>query len=237
MARDIQFDLAKIADRAAVENTAFGGPIPDNDYGDLIGDITDNAKIVVYFNAPRLDSTCPITIRAKTEGVFSSVVRIYTDPLHVEYSDCKVVNQGQGTGPQIFKLLADTAKRLGFPDIKAEGRRYVSAQNPHMNCFGHYVYAKLGFNASIPGDAPARPADIANHATLLDLTAVAPGRIWWKQNGVTVPNMVFDLADDSPSWHRLAAELIAAPQVAAPAVPPAAAPTSAPAAPNETMGL
>src|ERR1051325_6675409 len=108
MAREIQFDPTNLADRAAVENAAFGGPIPDNDYGDLIGDVTGNATIVVYFNAPRLDSTCPITIQAKTEGVFSSVVRIYTDPRQVEYSDCTVVNQGQGTGPQIFKLLADT---------------------------------------------------------------------------------------------------------------------------------
>lgn len=149
---------ANLADRAAVEIAAFGGPIPDNDYGDLIGDITDNATIVVYFNAQRLDGTCPITIRAKAEGVFSSVVRIYTAPRHVEYSDCTVVNQGQGTGPQIFKLLADTAKRLGFPHIKAEGRKHVSTQNPQTNCFGHYVYAKLGFNALIPGNAPGRPA-------------------------------------------------------------------------------
>src|SRR5262249_34656980 len=150
------------------------------------------------------DSTCPITIRAMTEGVFSSVVRIYTDPLHVEYSDCTVVHKGQGTGPQILKLLADTAKRLGFPHIKAEGRKHVSAQNPETNCFGHYVYANLGFNAPIPGNAPGRPAELANHATLLDLTADDPGRTWWKQNGVTVPNMVFDLTDDSPSWQRLA---------------------------------
>jgi hypothetical protein len=212
MARDITFDPANIGDRAEIELAAFGGQIPINDYGDLIGDITNNATIVIYFNAPRLESTCPITIRAKTEGVFSSVVRIYTEPLHVEYSDCTVVDKGHGRGPQIFKLLADTAKRLGFPLIKAEGRKHVSVQNPQTNCFGHYVYAKLGFNANIPGNAPARPADLAEHATLLDLTGVAPGRSWWKANGVTVPNMVFDLADDSPSWHRLMAELPHAPK-------------------------
>ena len=37
-----------------VEKAVFGGPIPESDYGDLIGDVSNNADIIVSFNAPRL---------------------------------------------------------------------------------------------------------------------------------------------------------------------------------------
>jgi hypothetical protein len=229
MPRNIAF-FTTAARRGAAEQAIFGHAIPDNDYADAIGDITNDALVEVRNFVITSKGNFAIEIRAKSSLFSSTVVRI--NPNYFEYDDLMLINKNQGTGPLILKLVAETAQRLTFNASQAEGRKYTNPQNPQTDCYGHYVYPKLGFECDIPADAPARPAALAHITRLRDLVDDPVGRRFWRASGVTVPHIEFDLTPGSVSWQRLFAALPAPPTPPIPAAtaPPAPAAVSAPAA-------
>jgi hypothetical protein len=204
MPKKVTFEPDDAAIRKAAETAVFGGPLADvSEYGNLIGDIADDAEVRVIFNRlfSKTDKCVPITISGRS-SIHSSVVRL--DKEMFDYSDCKVFDKGRGTGRKIFKLVAETAQRLGFKKIQAEGRKHISEKNPAENCWGHHVYPGYGFDQDIPpAIANKLPGYLAHFRRVLPLNDDLEGRKFWEKEGDTLDNMLFDLTPGSPSWMRL----------------------------------
>lgn len=200
MPRTFSFEPNEPAIRNVSETAVFGGPLADpNDYANLIGDIAGDAKVRVIFNHffVKKDGTVPITISAKC-STHTTVVRL--DKGMFDYSDCTVVDKGKGTGRKIFKLLADTAQRLGFKEINAKGRKNVSEKLP---CWGHVSYPGYGFDQSIPAEIAAElPDDLKHMKSVMELCADPRGLEFWEAKGDTLTDMKFNLKPGSPSWNR-----------------------------------
>ena len=201
MPRSFQF-LKPQAVRDAVENQVFGRAINEEEYGDLIGDITGNTSGTIDFNvfSAGLNKSVAILIRSQN-ATFNTTVRL--DPNEFNYSDIRVHVTGQGTGLAIFRLLAATAQQFHFPLIYAVGEKRVSA-NPLLAEWGYYVYPRYGFDGPIP--AAITPTLVQPYTAMTHISqimATAPGRAEWKQKGNTVKGLEFDLTPNSPCWETL----------------------------------
>jgi hypothetical protein len=201
MPRTFSYDPSDAATRNAAETAVFGTPLADEDeYANLIGDIARDAKLRIIFNRffAKMDCSVPITIAAEC-STHSTIVRLEKGMF--DYSDCTVVKKGKGTGREIFKLVADTAHRLGFKDIKAEGRKHVSETIP---CWGHIAYPGYGFDQPIPAKIAAElPDDLKHMKGVMELCNDPKGLEFWEKKGETLKDMKFNLEQGSPSWTRL----------------------------------
>jgi hypothetical protein len=67
MPRTIAFESKDPNVRKEAETIAFGGPIPDDDYANLIGDIAEDAEVTVqlFTDFSKRPNKVPVTIRAK----------------------------------------------------------------------------------------------------------------------------------------------------------------------------
>src|SRR5262249_10944842 len=146
--------------------------------------------------------------RIKIHGsntLYSSIVRL--NPGEFEYSECAMKLAGTGIARLILHLVARTAHSNGFATIVGAGSKFPgNALMPATN--GYYTYPKYGFDAPIPAAVlglitPQQNAALLGRATVLDLTADAVGRGFWKAHGVQLNNMAFDLTPGSVSWQRL----------------------------------
>lgn len=200
MPRTFTFEPADNATRIAAETAVFGKPLENQeDYANLGGDIAGDAVVQVIFNRPfsKIDGTVPITISAKC-STHRTVIRLGTGLFY--YSDCTVVDKGKGTGRKVFKLLAETAQRLGFKEIGAEGRKHVSEKEP---CWGHITYPGYGFDQPIPAEiVAALPEELKHFKGVMDLCADPKGLEFWEKKGDTLKDMKFSLEAGSPSWKR-----------------------------------
>lgn len=200
MPRSLTFEPSDPATRIAAETAVFGAPLANqDDYANLIGDIAGDADVRVVLNRffVKADGTVPITISAEC-STHSTVVRL--DKGMFDYSACTVVDKGKGTGRKIFKLLADTAHRLGLKEINAEGRKNVSDNSP---CWGHVTYPGYGFDQPIPAEIAAELPDDLNHIKgVMELCADPKGLEFWEEKGDTLKDMKVNLEPGSPSWKR-----------------------------------
>jgi len=200
MPRTFSFEPDDHATRIAAETAVFGKPLENQeDYGNLVGDIADDATVRVIFNHffVKKSGTVPITLSARS-STHSTVVRLDKDMF--DYSDCTVADKGKGIGRKIFRLLAETARRLGFKEIRAEGRERVSEKEP---CWGHITYPGYGFDQPIPAEIAAElPEELKHVIGVMDLCADPNGLEFWEKKGETLKHMKFNLEADSPSWQR-----------------------------------
>ena len=107
----------------------------------------------------------------------------------------------------ILFRIARAAKDRHFVQLTALGEKHVDSHTGELTSWRFYSFPRLGFDAGIPHAAPARPAALVGCARLSELLATQPGRDFWWNQGVEVPNMLFELADGSPSWQALLAHL------------------------------
>lgn len=207
MPRNITFPGLKsqtIRDQA--EQAVFGHTIPDDLYGDLIGDIASNADIKVTYNEYICSKNKNYQIKVyASNALYSSTIRM--NPGEFEYSECTMKLAGTGIARLILHRVALTAQANGFTSLVAAGSKFpATAVTPATN--GYYTYPKYGFDEAIPAAilaqiTPLQNAALQGRVTVLDLMADDVGRKFWKANGVQLNNMVFDLTPGSLSWQRL----------------------------------
>ena len=92
---------------------------------------------------------------------------------------------------------------MGFKKIVCQAERGADYN-------GYYTWPRLGYDARLD-DAPdlryPLPKQFRGATHVSDLMKTPAGRNWWKQNGTTVENATFDLAQGSLSRTTLAAYL------------------------------
>ena len=99
----------------------------------------------------------------------------------------------RGLGLRIFCRHLYFARRLGIRQIKT-----LAGRGPGEN--GYYTWPRFGFNAPLPPAIQRRlPPELQPARTVLDLMHSPPGRLWWQSQGGPI-QVVFDLAEGSPSW-------------------------------------
>ena len=98
--------------------------------------------------------------------------------------------QRKGLGLRIFSRQVENAGLLGVDRIETTaGRR--GGEN------GYYTWPRFGFDAPLPRKIMANlPLGLEHARTVLDLMEDEKGRLWWKEQGVTI-KVVFDLAERS----------------------------------------
>ncbi len=189
------------ATRDAAETTVFGAPLGAGNsdvYADLAGDLTRVGTVHVIFNRlyARKNKVYPITIYAKL-GTHTTWIRLDHDEFN--YSECSTITKNNQLGCLIMLKVATAARERHFQKIDAEAIRDDSLAHP---AWGFSVFPTYGFDQAIP-PAVALPQNLAHFTRVLALNNDPTGREFWKLNGVTCPNMEFDLADGSSSWERL----------------------------------
>jgi hypothetical protein len=192
---------ASQAVKHAAEIAVFGSTVTDDDYGDLIGDITGNATGTLEFNVFSASLNKAVAILIRSQGpIFNTTVRLNPNEFH--YSDIRVHVTGHGTGKAIFRHLVSAASAFHFPAIYATGERRVHA-NPLLAENGYYTYPKFGFEGAIPANVPNLVAPYNAMNLLSQIMAAPAGEAEWKAKGVTVPNIVFDLTPGQYSMTKL----------------------------------
>jgi hypothetical protein len=193
--------------RKEAEIAVFGKELTEADYVDIAGDLSGDAAIDVAYDEGWLYGGGPdARIRVHAKNALAST-KIRLIPGRFDFSECKVPAIKQKTGAKILLKLAHAAKNRGFTRITGRGERAVDAQSGKLTSVGFYAFPRLGFDADIPLNTPARPAALAPCTRLSHLMATDAGRKFWLATGVEVPSMVFDLADNSLSWQTLNAFL------------------------------
>jgi hypothetical protein len=186
----------------AAEVTVFGRTITDDEYGDLIGDITGNATGVLTFNVFSLNVGKDVAIQIRSTGpVFNTTVRLNPNEFH--YSDIRVHNTGQGIGKDIFRLLVATVPQFHFPRLDATGERRDDPDPTKAEC-GYYAYPKFGFEGDIPANVkPNLNPPYNAMVKLSEIMATPAGEAEWRLKGITVKNIVFDLTPGQYSMNKL----------------------------------
>ena len=192
-------------DRAAAENAVFGHALEDAEYGDLGGNLLQDADIQVWYNQSWLAGGGIARIRIRTANQ-AAVTNVRLIPGRFEYSECRIFAPGQKTGAHILRKIALAAKARGFAVLTGSGEKAANAAG-QLTSWGYHASPRMGFDATIPAATPARPGALSGCVRLSDLMATPAGRAFWKAHGVQVPYMEFDLADGSLSWQILDAYL------------------------------
>jgi hypothetical protein len=99
----------------------------------------------------------------------------------------------RGLGLRIFCRHLYFARRLGLAQIEI-----LAGRGPGEN--GYYTWPRFGFNGPLPPAIQRRlPPELLPAQTVLNLMSSQPGRLWWQSQGGPI-QVVFDLAEGSPSW-------------------------------------
>lgn len=206
-----KISFANPADRTASEQAVFGRQLENMEYLELAGNVFEFCALIVAFNEPwsKADrkgwnnGNSTIRIQAKS-SVCTTVVRMV--PGHFEFSSCNVYAQQKGVGTIVLWQIAKATRALGFQTIEASAER--AEKDGKLTSFGHLVFPRLGFDADIPEATPARPAAVQGCIRLSQLLADPTGATFWDAEGVSIPEMMFDLTPGSLSWQTLSAKLI-----------------------------
>ena len=188
-------------ERPAAENAVFGHVLTDLDYGDIGGDLLGDANVEAWYNQPWSVVNGIYRIKIRTSNrVASTTIRMI--PGRFEFSECVVHAPNRKTGALILYRVARAAMDRGFAIITGSGEKAANAQGQPIS-WGFYTSPRMGFDADIPAATPALPPALAGCTRLSHLMASAPGRAFWRNHGVKVPYMEFDLAANSLSWQTL----------------------------------
>lgn len=144
-----------------------------------------------------------------TTGVFGNGVSANRafDPKHgiVKHIAVRNLEKPAGWGTKKFLQAINTYRRHGFKKVKIE-----SAAGPDVgkDWNGHYVWPRLGFNGFIHPIAMKNMPERFQHAhTLHALFNMPGGPEAWKEHGLTVDDLSFDLKPGSEHMKRLLAYL------------------------------
>ena len=207
-----KLNFSNPADRIAAEQAVFGRQLENVEYLELTGNMLEFCDINVAFNEAwskahnkGWNNGCSaIRIQAKNP-ICTTVVRMV--PGHFDFSSCNVCTPKKGIGTIVLWRVARTAAALGFKEIEGSAEKNVNASGQLKSC-GHLVYPKLGFDAPIPLATPPRPPALQPYISVAELIADPAGAAFWDANGVSIPEIVFDLTPDSASWRTLLSKLI-----------------------------
>lgn len=200
------FNFGNLADRVQAENAVFNRTLEDFEYAALGGDLIGDATLNIEYNEPWLHNNGYSRIRIRTVSRLGTIV-VRLIPGRFDYSSCNVRHPGRGTGALILHRIATAASDHGFASLTGVGERAVDPTTGKLTSWGYYASPRHGFDAPIPPNAPARPAALAQCATVLELLAQPGGQQWWLQNGIQLPHIEFDLAPNSASWQTLLARI------------------------------
>ncbi len=108
-------------------------------------------------------------------------------------------------GAEMMARQVEFAPGLGVPHLETEAAGSIDS----LYFTGYRVWPGYGYDAPIPLALRAElPASLKPARTMLDLYETEEGRLWWKQNGLTL-KMKFDLAPGSRSRRVLERRLAA----------------------------
>lgn len=108
-------------------------------------------------------------------------------------------------GAEMLARQVEFAPGLGFKQIATEAAGSIDS----LFFTGYRVWPGYGYDAPIPlALRPDLPASLRQARTILDLYESEAGRLWWKQNGLSL-KMKFDLTPGSRS-RRVLERLLAA---------------------------
>lgn len=178
---------------------------------DVFGRDVDYADIAQMAGAPsgsRIDfevvtaATGDLAIRVdvKNEDLGISAVRkFYKDEDKIVLLNDGLTidkdHRGSGLGTELFKRQVDNAAKNGVSEI-----RTVAGAGRGEN--GYYTWPRLGYDREMkesdwPWSKP--PESLGKISRISDLMRTKEGREWWKTQGGTLKDMVFDLTDNSQS--------------------------------------
>jgi|GEM_PF-5590071 len=113
MPRSFQF-LKPQAVRNAVENQVFGRAINEEEYGDLIGDITGNTNGTIDFNVFSADLNKSVAILIRSQNAtFNTTVRLDPNEFHYRHP-CRRNPASQTQTPAIKSSMTIRPPRLFF---------------------------------------------------------------------------------------------------------------------------
>lgn len=153
---------------------------------------TFDGSIKVIVRRPGMEMTRKFKINPATGEKECENIEVSVDP--------EMQRGGMGTA-----MLVDQVNRLRAMGVSAitcvaakinygEGAQYV----------GYKVWPKLGYDSPLPVHVRARlPEQFAKAWTILDLYAMPGGPEWWAENGTTLPEARFSLANRSRSMKVL----------------------------------
>lgn len=121
--------------------------------------------------------------------------------IHNELLEVKKEFRKSGIGSQLFADEVKNAAAKGFKYIHTEAAGY-----PGHTMNGYYTWPRLGYDETLESLNRYKPAlveDIRNEFpgadSVLDVFDMEGGREWWKENGDSLRNAKFDLAEGSRS--------------------------------------
>jgi hypothetical protein len=171
----------------------FGRRLATWEYAGLAG-ATDNGVVEVGTLADNLY----LEVHGPSELPYRGVLVVRDTPagpllvnegFHILRRSC----QAGGLGLRVFSRQVDQARSLGIERIETVAGRYACEN-------GYYTWPRYGFDGRLAPNIRQRlPRWLCCADTVLDLMASAPGRLWWKANGVPL-RVTFDLSRRSRSW-------------------------------------
>lgn len=108
-------------------------------------------------------------------------------------------HKGQGTGAKVLDSMVKASRAHGLEKIILDASgSYGSSQN------GYYTWPRLGFDASLTSAQKEKAKNAGFVAeTISDLMKTEKGRKYWKENGTSIQEAVFDLSKNSKSMLTL----------------------------------